>query len=229
MLRNRKVAAAVLSVLVGGCGSGSTGSGTTTSAGLQRTLPGVEDIRRGLAPLNPQQLPIAQSTDTLQGPLTPANVVTVLDHGGAFGAAYAAAGRGVGAHVSFDITFRSAPWQHIDVLAIKFASGDDASSFSGQIRKVMATDGHGVVSAYITSPPVMPIIDVPPEPFGSQIGHSFVTDLVYPDGTYYLMTVAVPGTGLGTGPVAGLALRQDTEYRLCQRAPNSCGPSSTGG
>jgi hypothetical protein len=228
-------------VLLAACGTSGTrsagaGDGQVAS-NLNKTLPGPIDMMRMEWTGDGPKPVVTQDTRTKQGPLTSAEVLAVLDHGGIYDTALRQTHGGVGAHASFDVVSGVGlphvipDRSHYDILAIKFPTGVAARRFEHQVYSVMRHVGHAQdVPIHVVPAPATTVLALPPSPLGYALGTTTVGDLVYPDGTYYLMSITahIGGAPSTVVPVdlESFAGRQESERVFCQQHPKGCGPAT---
>jgi len=217
----RTIFVVVLVSVCAACGaSGSSahgsGSGATkdTAAALNLTLPRLAVLQR-IEDVQTLRPTITQDRTTPQGPLTAAKVLAVLDHHGAYESAFRAAAGGPGAHESFDVPSDPRQW---DALGIKFSTGAQAQQFATSVSAILRHGGGQAMHLeYTRDSASRAIYRMPPSsPLGAPGHTAYVTDLVFPDGSYYMLRIVVPagnGGNVALDEFAGGVLEQRLHCR----------------
>jgi hypothetical protein len=178
------------------------------------TLPRLADLQR-IVDVQTLKPTITRDRTTPQGPLTAAAVLTVLDHHGAYDNAFRATGGGPGARETFDVSMFPKQW---DALGIKFSSGAQAQHFADSVSAILQHGGGQAMHLeYTRDNASRAIYQIQPSsPFGVPGHTTYVTDLVFPDGSYYMLTMVVPAGNGGNALLdefAGSVLEQRIHCR----------------
>jgi hypothetical protein len=193
----RAMVTALLVLICGACGGssssahgGKTSATKDTAAALSVTLPRLADLQR-IEDVGSTKPTITQDRATPEGPLTAAGVLTVLDHHGAYDSAFRAAGGGAGAHERFDVPSDPRQW---DALAVKFSGGEQAQRFANAVSATLQrAGGQPMHLEYTRDAASRAVFKIPSSsPLGVPGHEAYMTDLVYPDGSYYMFTLVVP-------------------------------------
>jgi hypothetical protein len=186
---------AALVVICAACGGSSahgarSGVGKDTAAALSLTLPRLAVLQR-IEDVGTTKPTITQDRATPKGPLTAAEVLAVLDHHGAYDSAFHAAGGGTGAHERFDVPSDPRQW---DALGIKFGNGAQAQHFANSVSAILQrAGGQAMHLQYTRDSASRAVYKIPASsPLGLPGHETYATDLLFPDGSYYMLTIVVP-------------------------------------
>jgi hypothetical protein len=213
----RRISGVAAVVLIFLCSSATAGAAGRASYPLIQTLPTATDLKSTVPP-NVQQeqkqdhLSVVALTTTPNGTLSPSGVLAVLGHGGAFQSAFLQSRGGVGANVAYGVSFGGTVYY--GVLGIKFPSTTAGKYFAQQVVAILTAGSGAQVLKPSTYPPqfaplkvgVLPtsnrvILQVPSASVGIPPGPSVVSQMLFSDGSYYLLSTS----GLGTGNLSELS------------------------
>jgi hypothetical protein len=236
-MRKRAVGLALVIVVASASSCGTTGT-VNEAKHLLGTLPTLVSLHQLVD--NSQlsaQTSVVRAPGELQGTLTPHGVVDALGHDGFYASDLKQTHAGVGANVSYRVQYYPAATSvtdNYDVLAIKFPTAADGASFARRMAATLSSVGGATIPECGPCPfhyGILPaadqnVMEVPASPLGEASGPSFVAQILYAEGTYYLTAIEVTSPRIVTGPagtsaanavVPAVALAEfvDSTYRYC--------------
>jgi hypothetical protein len=170
-----------------------------------------------------------------QGPLSREQILHELGHNGAFTSAFEKAHGGAGAGAAYETLYHGKQnTGEYQFVSIKFPTELAGEAFASAYLATMKTvggaqfwagqttseHGYGVLSA--TQRGIYYI--VPTSAFGNPLGTTSVEQILYPNGTYFLLTAIDYGSQLAwdDAKIGGYAQLIDVTFELCTQHPSSC-------
>jgi hypothetical protein len=162
-------------------------------------------------------------TATPQGPLNEQGILSVVPNAAVYKPIYEGAGGGVGANATYHA---SSPKLDVDLLAVKFATQQGGQSFVQQELNLATTLAQGKATPHpemhlgVLPSEQQIVVRVPPGPLtGTQ--ETVLTDILYANGSYYLLAVMGPPGAVTDAQIIALAKKQDAKYlATIARSPN---------
>jgi hypothetical protein len=203
----------------------STAAGPATSdkvaVGLNRTLLTAAEVQQsvGLAAPPTPEVPGAKATP--QGPISEQDILNVLPNAAVYKPLYDGAGGGNGANVTYHV---ASPKIVIDILAVKFATQQGGQSFVDKATSIATTLAQGKATPHSElALGVLPAADqailrVPPGPVTDPTEETVVTDILYSNGAFYLVTLMSAPAAVTDTQVIALARAQDAKYQANKSA-----------
>jgi hypothetical protein len=203
----------------------STAGGPATSdreaIGLNRSLLSAAEVAQAMGLTAPPTPETPGAKATPQGPITEQAILAVLPNAAVYKPLYDNAGGGNGANVTYHV---ASPKIDIDILAVKFATQQGGQSFVRQASNIATTLAQGKATAHpemalgVLPAADQAILRVPPGPVTDPTQETVVTDILYGNGVFYLVTLMSAPAAVSDAHVIALARAQDAKYQADKSA-----------
>ena len=172
-----------------------------------------------------------------QGHLSRQQILEELGHNGAFTSAFEQARGGAGASVAYETLYHHKQnTGEYEFVSIKFPSESAGEAFaSAYLATMTKVGGAQLWSGDIDTNVghgfgVLPALErrvyyiAPQSALGSPLGTTSIEQILYPNGTYFLLTAIDFGPYIATADlhIEGFAQTIDVTFKLCTQLPGSC-------